>query len=139
MFAFPGEQIRAESLSQKNFFNQFDEQFLDKYDKDIFYINEVWKNFVLLNKINKEDKEILDNIILGNDGIMWTRNLDNNMDYLLNKLNCSYIFVGHNTVDFIKLKNNIWFTDSGISRSYGKENYQYIVIDCDHNINIRSL
>lgn len=108
---------------------------LDKYDKDIFYINEVWKNFVLLNKINKEDKEILDNIILGNDGIMWTRNLDNNMDYILNKLNCSYIFVGHNTVDFIKLKNNIWFTDSGISRSYGKENYQYIKIE-NNNIDI---
>ena len=35
LFAFPGEQIRAESLSQKNFFNQFDEQFLDKYNKAI--------------------------------------------------------------------------------------------------------
>lgn len=32
LFAFPGEQIRAEDFSQNNFFNQLDKRFLEKYD-----------------------------------------------------------------------------------------------------------
>ena len=114
---------------------------LKKYDKDIFYLNIVWSNFVLLNKIeNKYDKEILNEIILNDDGILWTRNLDNidDIDYVLNNIECKYMFIGHNTVNNIKLVNKIWFTDSGLSRAYGKNNFEYIQI-INKNIKIIKL
>ena len=110
---------------------------LEKYDKDIFYINKLWQNFILLNKINNEDKEIFDKIILDNDGVVWSRNFDTKEDtaYVLEKLNSTYMFVGHNTVENINLYNNIWLSDNGISRAYGKNNFQYIKIE-NNNINI---
>lgn len=111
---------------------------LNKYNKDIFYLNIVWSNFVLLNKIeNKYDQEILNEIILNDDGILWTRNLDNinDIDYVLDNIDCQYMFIGHNTVNNIQLVNKIWFTDSGLSRAYGKNNFEYIQI-IDKNIKI---
>lgn len=111
---------------------------LKKYNKDIFYLNVVWSNFVLLNKIeNNFDQEILNEIILNDDGILWTRNLDNinDIDYVLDNIDCQYMFIGHNTVNNIQLVNKIWFTDSGLSRAYGKNNYEYIQI-IDKNIKI---
>lgn len=103
---------------------------LDKYNKDIFYINEIWKKFVLLNIVDVKDKELFDNIILDNDGIVWTRQQQSKEDvtYILNKLKCNFIFIGHNTVDTISLHNNTWYIDNGISRAYGKEKYQYLKI-----------
>lgn len=111
---------------------------LKKYNKDIFYLNVVWSNFILLNKIeNNFDQEILNEIILNDDGILWTRNLDNinDIDYVLDNIDCQYMFIGHNTVNNIQLVNKIWFTDSGLSRAYGKNNYEYIQI-IDKNIKI---
>ena len=110
---------------------------LDKYNKNIFYINEIWKKYLLLDNLDNIDKNIFNTIINDNDGIMWTRNIynDNENKYVLNKLNSTYMFVGHNTVDNIKLKNNIWFVDSGLSRSYGRNNYEYIKIK-NKNISI---
>jgi len=110
---------------------------LDKYNKNIFYINEIWKKYLLLDNLDNIDTHIFNTIINDNDGIMWTRNIynDNENKYVLNKLNSTYMFVGHNTVDNIKLKNNIWFVDSGLSRSYGRNNYEYIKIK-NKNISI---
>lgn len=112
----------------------------NKNNKDLFYINKIWYN-LLTNKTNKEDVEIINKIILDNDGILWTRELQSKEDlnYILSSLNCNYMFVGHNTVDKITLNNNVWYVDNGISRAYGKHNYQYIVIDSNQNINIKTL
>ena len=110
---------------------------LDKYNKDIFYLNTIWKKFVLLNKVDFNDKEIFVKIILNDEGILWTRNEDspNDINYVLNKLNSSFIFIGHNTVPNILLNNKIWYVDNSISRSYGKNNYEYIRIQ-NKNITI---
>ncbi|MAT10108.1 MAG: hypothetical protein CMM02_03780 [Rhodopirellula sp.] len=110
---------------------------LDKYNKDIFYLNTIWKKFVLLNKVDINDKEIFDKIILNDEGILWTRNEDSpdDINYVLNKLNSTFIFIGHNTVPNIFLNNNIWYVDNSISRSYGKNNYEYIRIQ-NKNITI---
>tara|TARA_B110000483_G_scaffold225852_1_gene285915 strand:- start:310 stop:1143 length:834 start_codon:yes stop_codon:yes gene_type:complete len=112
----------------------------DKYNKDIFYINNIWTN-LLTNNIDKKDIELINKLIFDNNGILWTREMQEkkDVDYVCQKLNCNYIFVGHNTVDKIILHNNIWYTDNCISRSYGKTNYQYIVIDSQYNVNIKSL
>jgi hypothetical protein len=115
---------------------------LYNYNKDIKYINTIWKIFATSNNINgAEDNDIFSKIILSDDGILWTRALDNpeEMEIMLKKLNCSYMFVGHNVVDGIKFINNIlWYTDTGISRAFGTSTYQYIDIT-DMTVNIRTV
>jgi len=43
---------------------------LKKYNKNISYINRIWRNFVLHNNVLKEDKEIFDKILLDYEGIL---------------------------------------------------------------------
>lgn len=115
---------------------------LDKYDKDISYLNELWKEFILTGEICKEDFDIFENVIIHNeDGILWTRSLDDEKDseYVMKKLGFTYMFVGHTPVNQIKLMNNkIWFTDTGISRSFATSSYQYIDID-KYKIQIKTI
>jgi hypothetical protein len=115
---------------------------LYNYNKDIKYINTIWKIFATSNNINgAEDNDIFSKIILSDDGILWTRALDNpeEMEIMLKNLNCSYMFVGHNVVDGIKFINNmLWYTDTGISRAFGTSTYQYIDIT-DMTVNIRTV
>ena len=115
---------------------------LNNYKKDIRYINKIWKIFATSNNINgAEDSDIFSKIILSDDGILWTRELDNpeEMKIMLMNLNCGYMFIGHNVVDGIKFINNmLWYTDTGISRSFGTNTYQYIDIN-NMTVNIRTL
>jgi len=114
---------------------------LSKYNKDISYLNTIWKNFIKNKTILIEDKEIFDNIILDMDGILWTRDLNNSEDIikLQEKLGCTFMFIGHTVVERIKLINNfIWYTDTGISRSFGNTSYQYIDI-FNNNLNIKEV
>jgi hypothetical protein len=104
---------------------------LKKYNKDIFYLNELWRNYLENEKINIEDKEIIDEILIGSNGILWNR-LENDKyltDELFKELNITYMFVGHTSYDKILLKDNqIWYCDTGISRAFGKKSYQYLDI-----------
>ena len=112
-----------------------------KYGKDISYINRIWKNFVLHGNVLKEDKEIFDNILLDYNGILWTRELDNQNDLneLLKSINCTFMFVGHTVMDGIKFYNNkVWYTDTGISRAYGNNKYQYMEI-INYHIHIKEI
>ena len=114
---------------------------LTKYNKDVSYINTIWKNFIKSNAVLMEDKEIFDKVILDNDGILWTRDLNEGCDIvkLLGKLGCVYMFVGHTVVESVKLINNcIWYTDTGISRAFGNDSSQYIDI-FENQINIRNI
>lgn len=114
---------------------------LDKYEKDVSYLNDVWRHYILNNKLDQTETDIFNKIILDDNGILWTRELDseNDMQYVLDKLKCSFIFVGHNTVDSIKLyQNKIWFTDNGISRAYSFKQYQYIDIN-DFKISVKTI
>ena len=114
---------------------------LSKYNKDVSYINTIWKNFIKNNAILIEDKEIFENIILDGDGILWTRDLDGKGDLIkmLETLGCVYMFVGHSVVEQVKLINDhVWYTDTGISRAFGNTSYQYIDI-FNNQINIKNV
>lgn len=115
---------------------------LNIHKKDIGYINKLWKKFALTNNISSdEDRDIFNRIILDDDGILWTRTLDNteDMEIMLKSLGCKYIFVGHNVVDGIKFVNNmLFYTDTGISRAFGNNTYQYIDI-VNFVVNIRTV
>jgi hypothetical protein len=114
---------------------------LTRYNKDISYLNSIWKNFIKNNAILLEDKEIFETIIMADEGILWTRDLNEPDDIvkLLERLGCSYMFVGHTVVDRIKLINNrIWYTDTGISRAFGNTSYQYMDIS-NNQLQIREV
>jgi hypothetical protein len=43
------------------------------------------------------------------------------------------MFIGHNVVDTVKfVNNNLWLTDTGISRAFGNKSYQYL--DISNNV-----
>jgi hypothetical protein len=75
------------------------------------------------------------------DGMLWTRDLNNAEDLITLKeqLGCIYMFVGHTVVERVKLINDfIWYTDTGISRSFGNTSYQYIDI-FNNQLNIKDV
>jgi hypothetical protein len=114
---------------------------LKKYNKNISYLNRIWRNFILHNNVLKEDKEIFDKILLDYEGILWTRNLGNQdeLKKMLDSINCTFMFVGHTVMDGIKFYNEkVWFTDTGISRSFGTDKYQYMEI-IGHQIYIKQI
>jgi len=114
---------------------------LKKYNKDISYINKIWRNFVLHSNVLKEDKELFDKILLDFEGILWTRNLNSpkELKSMINNLGCSFMFVGHTVMNGVKLyENSVWYTDTGISRAFGTNNYQYLEI-VGHQIYIKEI
>jgi len=114
---------------------------LKKYDKDIFYLNTIWENYLKNNKIKIEDKEILDNIIIGSKGILWNRDTNdiNETTKLFNNLKISYMFLGHTALPQVTfLDNQIWYCDTGLSRAFGTKKYQYIDIN-NNSINVKTI
>ena len=105
---------------------------VNKYNKHISYINQIWQDYILHGQINVDDKEIFDSILLGFDGILWTRQLDEPeiSKQTLESLGCTFMFIGHTTVDSVKChQGTVWYVDTGISRAYGTTSYQYIDIN----------
>jgi len=114
---------------------------LKSINKDITYVNTVWKKYMLNEINNVNDKLLFEKLFVDNDGILWNRELDTkeNNIYTLNEIQCIYMFIGHNTVENVSLLNGTtWFVDTGISRAYGKSSYQYIDIN-NYNINIKQI
>jgi hypothetical protein len=114
---------------------------LKKHNKDIFYINQIWKNYLENEKINIEDKEIIDSVVIGSTGLLWNRKENNKTEtsLLFRELGIIYMFLGHTSYDKIQLKDNqIWYCDTGISRAFGKNTYQYLDIK-QNIINIETI
>lgn len=114
---------------------------LKSYNKDISYVNILWKKYMLKELSNQEDIELFDKLLMDNNGILWNRELDTKNDniYTLNEVQCIYMFIGHNTVEKVSLLNDTtWFVDTGISRAYGTNTYQYIDIT-NYNIIIKEI
>ena len=114
---------------------------LDKYGKDLSYLNDLWRKFILNGQININDKEIFNKILLEPDGILWNRTLDDDdtLKSVLYNLGCTYMFIGHTPVNEIMLvKDSVWYVDTGMSRAFGNVSYQYLEIN-DYNVSIKSV
>lgn len=114
---------------------------LERNNKDISYVNKLWREFILKKQVHINDKDIFDNLILNNEGILWTRNLDGPEETkrLFSRLGCVFMFVGHTPMSGVKFLNNqIWYVDTGISRSFGTNEYQYLNIE-NFNIQIKTV
>jgi hypothetical protein len=116
-------------------------EILQKHNKDLSYLNVIWKNFMQSQKVLIEDKEIFDNVILGFEGILWNRELDNAEDtkQMLQNLGCVYMFIGHTTVESVRVLHDIvWYVDTGISRAFGTSAYQYVDIN-NYEITVKTI
>lgn len=109
---------------------------LDSYNIDISYLNILWNRFMNGEEISEPcDTDIFNNIIASDSGILWSRtpDTDSDLNYVMTRLKCTFMFVGHTPVSSIGIQQSrIWYTDSGISRSFGTKTYQYI--DITNNI-----
>ena len=102
---------------------------LDTKQKDISQLNIMWKSFMTNKIVNNDDVDIFNKIIINDDGILWIRRTDTqeDLDYVMQRLGCVYMFVGHSPVNNIQLiQSKIWYIDSFISRAFGSTSYQYI-------------
>jgi hypothetical protein len=116
-------------------------EILQKHNKDLSYLNVIWKNFMQSQKVLIEDKEIFDNVILGFEGILWNRELDNAEDtkQMLQNLGCVYMFIGHTTVESVRVLHDVvWYVDTGISRAFGTVAYQYVDIN-NYEITVKTI
>jgi len=117
-------------------------ELLKKYGKDIYYLNYIWKRYLETGKIEIADMEIFNNIIFGNNGILWNRNIENpeyEYDKFFKELKISYMFIGHTALERITVSDNkIFYCDTGISRAFGTKEYQYIDIQ-KKIINIKTI
>lgn len=114
---------------------------LKKYNKDLTYLNKLWSDYTLKIPLKIEDKEIIDKVLIGPDGILWNRDENNKEEtaILFKNLECIYNFVGHTTVPNIRLiDHQIWYCDTGISRAFGTLKYEYINI-LNKNLEIKNL
>jgi len=122
-------------------FNKNHLEILKKNNKDIFYINKIWEKYLTTGKIKIEDKEILDSIIIGSNGILWNRHSNdiNETTELFKELNVSLMFLGHTALPQVTiLDKQIVYCDTGISRAFGTDKYQYIDLN-SNSINIKTI
>jgi len=63
----------------------------------------------------------------------------NDTNKLFKELNISYMFLGHTALPEITvIDNQIIYCDTGISRSFGTNKYQYIDIN-NNSINVKTI
>ncbi len=116
-------------------------EILKKYNKDIFYVNTIWENYLKTGKIKIEDKEILDVIMIGQSGILWNRDTNNPLETgeLFKNIGVSYMFLGHTALPQVTIVDQqIIYCDTGISRAFGTKQYQYIDIN-NNSINVKTI
>ena len=85
-----------------------------------------------INELTEDEK----NILLSEEGILWTRHLNNNCNYVndsydILQLKKGGIVVGHTPVDSItsKCNENYWMVDTGASKAFGnKKTIQFLEI-----------
>lgn len=106
--------------------------YLKERNKPIEYLNEIWAYYLKYGAfVEQQDVDIFNNVIADDDGILWTRQIGEveDLDYVLKETNSRYMFIGHTPVDKIQLFNDrLWLTDTGISRAFSTNQYQYIDI-----------
>ena len=115
---------------------------LKKYNKDIYYVNELWKKLILRDKnISSDDLILINELILGSNGILWNRdaNIKKETEELYNLIKCRFSFVGHTQSTKINLiDEQIWYCDTGLSRSFGYDEFLYLDIN-NFNISIKKI
>ena len=118
----------------------------------IHYINNTFRKFTLNEFLTPEDIKILQNVIIGDNGILWTRFylslliksgtdsgihliFESVLTNILSRLDGISMFIGHNIVDSITAVANskLFFTDAALSRAFNTQRIQIIEIVSKEN------
>jgi hypothetical protein len=123
---------------------------LDVLHDNIHIVNEGFRKYLRNqhSEITEAEMQVLSALVFNDEGVLWTRKymeMQNNpvemkqiLENVLQRTECTKIFVGHNTVSNIgTFGGQLWFTDSGLSRAYGNTQFEALDIGDDGaNINI---
>lgn len=112
---------------------------LDAVDNQLIRINETAHRVLKEEPLTPQQVHILQNVILGDEGILWTRtylqnveeaSLDQKLQTVLERTQTNHIYVGHNTVSTISPahRGKLWFVDAQLSRAYGSPGFQALEI-----------
>lgn len=109
---------------------------LEECERNIYELNYIWSDYMNNEADCMINKYLLNQLIFSSNGILWTRNINGCVNEVLNKLKSKYMIVGHTIVPEITLKDDkIWYVDTGLSKKYGKNEFQYLdIIDDEFNI-----
>lgn len=109
-------------------------------DGNLHRINEITRKMLRKEEISAEESAILNELILKESGILWTRAYIENLSkpefmhdmlsFVLEHTKSKLICVGHNTVQTITgvSGGRLWLVDAGLSRAYGNDTYQVLEI-----------
>lgn len=108
---------------------------LDAAENNLYLINQTFRKHLMGRDMSHNEKELLVTT-LSEQGIIWTRayssdyeDLETIINEVLQRTSTQAIFVGHCTVPNVTLvKNKVILTDTGLSRSFGTQKFQYIDI-----------
>ena len=125
---------------------------------DLNTINTIFRKFVYTIGLEPHEAHILQNAIIGDNGILWTRMymnlltsaqqdtnihiiLENILNHILTQTNTLSMFIGHNTVDHITSvsNNKLFFMDASLSRAYNSCTNQVIEIVTDFTTGINNV
>lgn len=114
---------------------------------DLNQINIIFRKFILNQELTPEQIKILENVIINDNGILWTRfymNLlmnmqgnpsvdlifDNVLRQVLFHTGCKGMFIGHNIVERITSvsNNKLFFVDAALSRAFNTNRIQVVEI-----------
>lgn len=105
---------------------------LSEFNKSFQDLQTIWYRYVNNMYLDIPEQIILDKLILDrNSSILFTRTVDDRTitDELLDMINADYIFVGHTTVEYIRLEHKVWYLDLYLKDAFDKKVYSYIVIE----------
>lgn len=111
------------------------------------YINMIMRKFLRGEALSLFEKNILDEHIIGFNGILWTRKyfelvvsnqheeLERTIRDVCSKMQSTSIVVGHNTVPHVSgfLQGALWLVDAALSRSYDSSYNEILEILHDDN------
>lgn len=107
---------------------------LENVNNQLHRLNDICRKFLRVQELDGAEVSVLQNDILGANGILWTRAymellgkhpaaLEQLLRDVLTRTGCTSTYVGHTTLHQITPIGNgaLWFVDAGFSRAYPNE------------------
>lgn len=114
---------------------------LKMYHRNIKDLNDIWYKYVYNLELKADETFLLNNLILDKENsILYTRKSPSKEENqkLFRYLNIEYMFVGHQELQHLSLRNGIWYLDQILRQAFDTNVYNYLDIH-DDNITIKSL
>lgn len=119
---------------------------VEMFNSNIHMANDIIRKYLRNDTLTDHEQHVLQNGIVGDNGIVWTRvfasvsdDVHTMLERVLEMTGCKAICTGHNTLDNITpmYDGKLWYLDSGFSRAFGKDSFQALeILDDGSSYNI---